>query len=118
MPYFGRRTLYLWGMSTMATTLFVIGVLNVWTERSNVGYAQAALAMFWNLVFDMTVGQLGWAIPAEVGSTRLRQKTICVARNSYYLTNIVAGILQPYFMNPTAWNLSGYTGNFYPNPFE
>ncbi|KAJ6004823.1 general substrate transporter [Penicillium herquei] len=113
MPYFGRRTLYLWGMFTMTLLLFIIGILNIWTTRPTVGYTQAALAMFWNLIFDMTVGQLGWSIPAEIGSTRLRQKTICLARNAYYLMNIVAGVLQQYFMNPTAWNLSGYTGFFW-----
>lgn len=113
MPYFGRRTLYLWGMATMTAILMVIGILNVWTKRTSVGWTQAVLAMVWNLIFDMTVGQLGWAIPAEVGSTRLRTKTICLARNSYYLVNIVAGVLQPNFMNPTAWNLSGYTGFFW-----
>ncbi|KXT02575.1 hypothetical protein AC578_10694 [Pseudocercospora eumusae] len=113
MPYFGRRTLYLWGMSTMATILILIGILNVWTDRTSVGYAQAVLAMLWNLVFDMTVGQLGWALPAEIGSTRVRQKTICTARNAYYLVNIVAKVIQPYFMNPTAWNCKGYTGFFW-----
>lgn len=113
MPYFGRRTLYTWGMFAMATVLVVIGILNVWTTRTAVGFTQAGLAIFWNLLFNMTVGQLGWAIPAEIGSTRLRQKTICVARSAYYLVNIVAGVLEPYFMNPTAWNASGYTGFFW-----
>lgn len=100
-------------MFCMSIVLIIIGILNVWTERSSVGFTQAGLAMFWNLLFDMTVGQLGWAIPAEIGSTRLRQKTICLARNAYYLVNIVAGVLQPYFMNPSAWNLRGYTGFFW-----
>jgi MFS transporter, SP family, general alpha glucoside:H+ symporter len=56
---------------------------------------------------------VGWALPAEVGSTRLRQKTIVLARNSYYLVNVVSNVLQPYFMNPTQWNLKGYTGFFW-----
>ena len=94
----------------MTCILFLIGILNVWKERSSVLYAQAGLTMFWTLVFGLTVGQLGWSMPAEVGSTRLRQKTVCVARNTYYLVNIVAGVIQPYMMNPTAWNLNGYTG--------
>ncbi|VUC26004.1 unnamed protein product [Clonostachys rosea] len=113
MPYFGRRFLYISGMASMSIVLVTIGILNVWRSRTSVIYAQAGLAMFWNLLFDMTVGQLGWAIPAEIGSTRLRQKTICLARVSYYLVNIVAGVLQPYFMNPSAWNLRGYTGFFW-----
>lgn len=45
-----------------------------------------------------------------MGSTRLRQKTICLARNASNLTGVVAGTLQQYVMNPQAWNLKGYTG--------
>lgn len=61
-------------------------------------------------IFQLSAGQLGWALPAEVGSTRLRQKTICLARNAYYIVSVIAGVLQPYFMNPKAWNLRGYAG--------
>ncbi|RDW65139.1 hypothetical protein BP6252_10790 [Coleophoma cylindrospora] len=112
-PNFGRRITYLWGMSAMAFVLYLIGILNVWSGITSVVYTQAVLAILWLFFFDLSVGQLGWSLPAEVGSTRLRQKTICLARNSYYLVNIVAGVLQPYFMNPTAWNLRGYTGFFW-----
>lgn len=64
----------------------------------------------WTFVFQLTAGQLGWSIMAEVGSTRLRQKTICVARNSYYVASILSQVVQPYFMNPRELNLRGYTG--------
>lgn len=52
--------------------------------------AQAVLALIWTFVFQLSSGQLGWAIPAEIGSTRLRQKTICLARNAYTIANIVS----------------------------
>ena len=110
MPYFGRRTIYLWGMFTMAFILFTIGVLNVKTANHGVGMSQAVLTLAWTFVFQLSVGQLGWALPAEMGSTRLRQKTVCLARNSYYIISVIAGVLEPYFMNPTQWNLKGYTG--------
>ncbi|BEJ10579.1 hypothetical protein CspHIS471_0100010 [Cutaneotrichosporon sp. HIS471] len=110
MPYFGRRPIYLWGMFTMSMILFVIGILNVWTQKSSVGMTQAVLTLAWTFVFQLSAGQLGWALPAEVGSTRLRQKTVCLARNAYYIVSVISGVLQPYFMNPTQWNLKGYTG--------
>ncbi|KAK7417645.1 hypothetical protein QQX98_004466 [Neonectria punicea] len=110
MPYFGRRTAYLWGMFAMSTILFIIGILNTKTSNDNVALAQASLTLVWTFVFQLSAGQLGWALPAELSSTRLRQKTICLARNSYAIVGIVAGVLQPYFMNPTKWNLKGYTG--------
>ncbi|KAK2602026.1 hypothetical protein QQS21_004453 [Conoideocrella luteorostrata] len=113
MPYFGRRKIYLCGIFTMAMILFTIGVLNVWTKQDGFGLTQAALTLVWTFVFQLSAGQLGWAVPAEVGSTRLRQKTICLARNSYYVISVISQVLQPYFMNPEQWNLKGYTGFFW-----
>ncbi|KAH7417731.1 general substrate transporter [Cadophora sp. MPI-SDFR-AT-0126] len=110
MPYFGRRTIYLTGMFAMACTLYVIGILNTKTSISGVGMSQAVLTLVWTFMFQLSVGQLGWALPAEMGSTRLRQKTIVLARNSYYVISVISNVLQPYFMNPTEWNLRGYTG--------
>ncbi|KAG4416269.1 hypothetical protein IFR04_010615 [Cadophora malorum] len=110
MPYFGRRTIYLCGMFGMACTLYVIGILNTKTSISGVGMSQAVLTLVWTFMFQLSVGQLGWALPAEMGSTRLRQKTIVLARNSYYVISVISNVLQPYFMNPTEWNLRGYTG--------
>ncbi|KAG9252440.1 maltose permease MAL31 [Emericellopsis atlantica] len=110
MPYVGRRTTYFFGMGTLCAILTIIGVLNVWTDKGNVDMVQAVLTLVWTFVFQLSIGQLGWAIPAEIGSTRLRQKTICLARNSYYIVAVISQVIQPYFMNPGELNLSGYTG--------
>lgn len=110
MPYLGRRVIYLWGMLSMTIILFIIGILNIKTSTDGIGITQAVLTLCWTFVFQLSVGQLGWALPAEVGSTRLRQKTICLARNSYYVIGVIANILEPYFMNPTQWDMKGYTG--------
>jgi SP family general alpha glucoside:H+ symporter-like MFS transporter len=111
MPRFGRRTIYVCGTFTMGTLLYIIGLLNIWSDKSRrVGLSQSILAPVWKFCFQLSAGQLGWAIPAEVGSTRLRQKTIVLARNAYYITLVIANVFQPYMINPTAWGLSGYTG--------
>jgi SP family general alpha glucoside:H+ symporter-like MFS transporter len=108
MPYVGRRTIFLWGTAGLTTCLLLIGILNVWTEHKSVALAQAVLCLVWTFIFEATLGQLGWSYPAEISSTRLRQKTICVARNFTEVCNIVVGVLQQYMMNPTAWNVKGY----------
>ncbi|KAK7450369.1 hypothetical protein CaCOL14_003202 [Colletotrichum acutatum] len=115
MPYFGRRRIYLWGMFSMSTILFIIGILDRIGRLPNapsspIGWIQACLTLVWTFIFQLSVGQLGWAIPAEVGSTRLRQKTICVARSTYYVTNLLANAFQPFFINPNALDLKGTTG--------
>jgi SP family general alpha glucoside:H+ symporter-like MFS transporter len=113
MPYFGRRTIYLWGTFGMTVILFLIGILNIRTSEHSFTLAQAVLTLLWTFVFQLTVGQLAWALPAEIGSTRLRQKTVVIGRNAYYLVSVVASVLEPYFVNPTAWNLKGYTSFFW-----
>jgi MFS transporter, SP family, general alpha glucoside:H+ symporter len=64
----------------MVTTLFIIGILNTKVEEYDIALTQAIMTLVWKVFFQLSVGQLGWAIPAEVGSTRLRQKTIVLAR--------------------------------------
>lgn len=107
MRYFGRRVLYLTGMSGMSVWLFIIGALATNTHNPAVKWVQSILCVIWLLTFSLTVGPVGWAIPAEVSSTRLRSKTVVLARTSYYVAQIVANVIQPYMMNPSAWNWKG-----------
>jgi SP family general alpha glucoside:H+ symporter-like MFS transporter len=56
---------------------------------------------------------LAYAIVGEVSSTRLRAKSVGLARNVYNITKIVAGLLATYQINPTAWNWKGKAGFFW-----
>lgn len=97
MPRFGRRTIYVAGMAGMCVVLLLIGILSPWTGKlAGIGLTQACLTLLWTFMFQLSAGQLGWALPAEMGSTRLRQKTICLARNASNLTGVVSGTLQQY----------------------
>lgn len=85
----------------MSLELILIGILNVWTHKTSVAWTQAILTLIWTFTFQLSAGQLGWALPAELGSTRLRQKTIVLARNTYYICGVVGGTLENYMINPT-----------------
>ncbi|POS85593.1 hypothetical protein EPUL_002818 [Erysiphe pulchra] len=113
LPYFGRRKIYMCGMGSMTAILFLIGFLSFAGFIKSVAIIQASLTLLWVFVYHSSVGQLSWAIPAEIGSTRLRQKTVCIGRISFYLANIFSKIVEPYFMNPTKLNLKGYVGFFW-----
>lgn len=118
MPRFGRRTIYLCGSAAMFTLLYIIGILTSWKNVGQVAEAQAYMTLVWKFTYQLSAGQMGWAIPAEVGSTRVRQKTIVFARNAYYILYVIGNVLQPYFMNPAAWNVGARTGksSFWPFP--
>lgn len=112
MKRLGRRPMYLSGMGLMSVYLFVIGFLTL-SKHKNVLWAQSALCIVWLFTFSMTVGPMGWSISPEVSSARLRSKTICLARNTYYIAVLAANVTEPYMMNPLGWNWRGETGFFW-----
>lgn len=59
------------------------------------------------------MGPICYAIVAEIPSTRLRQKTVVLARNFYNLASIVGNVLTPRMLNPGAWNWGAKAGFFY-----
>lgn len=46
-------------MGAMATELCLIGILNPWTDRKSVAWAQAILTLVWTFTFQLSAGQLG-----------------------------------------------------------
>lgn len=104
---FGRRTLYLWGEACLAIILLIVGIVSVSTESGAGLWLQAGFTMFWLFVYSLTVGPIAYAIVAETSAMRLRAQTVCLARNTYQVVNIISGILVPYMMNPTEWNWKG-----------
>jgi hypothetical protein len=97
----------------MFVILMVIGGLGIPGLSSNIGWATGALILILTFVYDLTVGPVCYSLVAELPSTRLRIKTVVLARNVYNVFGIVIGTLQPRFMNPTAWNWRGKTAFFW-----
>ena len=69
--------------------------------------AQSVTLLVWFFGYGWSVGPLPYVIAPEVGSAQLRQKTISLARDSYYLIVIINSVAAPYVFNPTAGNLKG-----------
>lgn len=104
IPRVGRRTLYLWGDVGMVIILVVIGGMGI-INKENIGaqWGIGALLLIFACVYNITVGPVCYAIVAEIPSTRLRQKTVVLARNFYNLASCVGNILTPRMLNPSAW---------------
>ena len=113
MPHIGRRTLYLYGQYMMLVILILIGGLSIPATSSALGYASGALILVYTFVYDLTVGPVCYSLVAEIPSTRLRIKTVVLARNLYNLGGIFVNIIQPRMLNPTAWNWKGKTAFFW-----
>ena len=107
---FGRRTIWLYGFGMLLACLWLIGILAcVPNQTKGIVYGQAALCLVWLGSYSMSVGPIVYTIVAEIGATRLRTQTVVLGRSTYYLGNIIGGVLQPKFMSPTAWNAKGKT---------
>jgi SP family general alpha glucoside:H+ symporter-like MFS transporter len=113
ITHFGRRTLYVSGQGILFAVQFTIGIINCSSSATGAVWAQAGICIFWLLVYSLTVGPIAYAIVSETSSVRLRSMSVSLARVSYQIINVVSQVLEPYFMNPTAWNASGKTGFFW-----
>jgi SP family general alpha glucoside:H+ symporter-like MFS transporter len=114
MTQFGRRTLYLGGLSTLFVTLLTIGFVSLaGTHNTGASWATGSLLLVYTFFYDSTVGPVCYSLVSELSSTRLRAKTIVLSRNLYNIFSIVNGVIIPYMLNPTAWNWRGKAGFFW-----
>lgn len=91
MRRLGRRTLYVYGLLTLFAFLMVIGGLGVISrENQGAAWALGTLLMVYTLFYNFTVGPVCYAIVAEMPSTRLKIKTVVLARNVYNLVGHVS----------------------------
>ncbi|ABN67311.2 maltose permease [Scheffersomyces stipitis CBS 6054] len=107
---FGRRTIYVTGFAFLVLFLFLIGVLAKPAESNGtVKWVQCGLTMLWVSTYALTIGPLAFTISAEMSATRIRSQSVCLARNSYNLVNLISYIVEPYLINPGSANLRGKT---------
>ncbi|PWN34640.1 sugar transporter [Meira miltonrushii] len=104
MMWFGRRALYLVGEILMWFNLLAVGIVYCLGVTP---YATGGLLLLLVLIYSCTIGPCCYTLVAEIGSTRLRAKTVGIARIGYNVAGIVIASVSPYMLNPKAWNLGG-----------
>lgn len=117
MKPFGRRDIYFYGQCVLVLVMLIVGILGT-VDRSSekAQWAIGGLLMVFSLTYQFTVGPVCYSLVAEISSTRLRSKTVVLARNvcewnkkqSRGFTDapdniggIVVGFLNPYMLNST-----------------
>ncbi|CAI6096719.1 unnamed protein product [Clonostachys chloroleuca] len=106
----GRRRLYLCGLTSLFLILLTIGFMGIPAPITGVAWASGVLLMIFVAIYDLTIGPIGYCLVSEIPSSRLRIKTVILARNTYNIASICANFLNPPILNPTAWNLRGKGG--------
>ncbi|KAG6001639.1 hypothetical protein E4U21_003994 [Claviceps maximensis] len=114
MSHFGRRTLYLGGQTFMCVLLLAIGCTS-FAGRSNAGaqWAIGSMLLVYTFTYDATVGPVCYSLVAELTSTRLRTKSVILARNAYNIVGIITNVITPRMLNPSAWNWGAKAGFFW-----
>lgn len=110
---FGRRPIFITGFCILVFCLYLVGILACVPQSKGIKYFQASLCLIWLGAYSLTVGPIVYTIVAEIGATRLRSKTVVLGRSTYYVGNIIGGVMEPYMINPTQWNWKGKTAFFW-----
>ncbi|OAA65551.1 Sugar/inositol transporter [Niveomyces insectorum RCEF 264] len=111
---FGRRTLYVWGLAALSACMLVVGIVAAAGGNGNTSsYTQAGFVLAWLFIYYITVGPVCYAIVSETSATRLRSKSVCLARIAYYLSQIAGNVIEPELVNPTQANWHGKAGFFW-----
>ncbi|KAL6409281.1 Maltose permease MAL31 [Ilyonectria robusta] len=114
MSRFGRRTIYLVGMGSLFVVLLVVGALGfVDQSNSSVGWAIGSLLVFYTFLYDMAIGPICYTVVAEIPSTRLKAKTIVLARNFNNMAGLVNNTLMPRMLGRNSWNWGAKSGLFW-----
>lgn len=114
MTYFGRRLLYLAGLSSMFVVLMTIGLLGLASEsNSGASWAVGALIILMIFLFQLSLGPICYTIFAEIPSTRLRIKTVVIARASYNSAVFINNAIMPKIVGKNDWNWGAKGGFFW-----
>ncbi|EAT84252.1 hypothetical protein SNOG_07976 [Parastagonospora nodorum SN15] len=112
MQHLGRRTIHFSGACTLFVILIIVGSCSfAGTQASN--WAIGGILILFVFVYDFTIGPVTYSIVSEMSSTRLKAKTIVLARAFYNISNIVVNVLTNYQLGDANWDWSSRTAFFW-----
>ncbi|KAF2268013.1 putative MFS maltose permease [Lojkania enalia] len=112
MSKLGRRTIHFSGACSLFTILIIVGSISFSGTTASL-WAIGAMLILFVFVYDFTIGPVTYSIVAEMSSTRLKSKTIVLARALYNTSNIVVNVLTNYQLGEAAWNWGAKTAFFW-----
>lgn len=83
------------------------------SKASSAKWGAGALVLVNYFVYSVTIGTLVYSLVPELSSSRLRTKSIILARNLYNIVGLVNGVLVPRMINSLAWNWGAKAAFFY-----
>jgi SP family general alpha glucoside:H+ symporter-like MFS transporter len=99
MSKIGRRKIHFSSLSFAGTNA------SVW--------AIAGMLIVFTFTYDFTVGPVTYSLVSELSSTRLKAKTIVLARAAYNASNIFVNVMTNYQLSSAAWDWGARTAFFW-----
>ncbi|KAI1644916.1 sugar transporter [Daldinia loculata] len=102
----GRKTLVFWGMIVMFILLLITGFMGIHNPPSTAeAWTAGTMVILLSATSNFSIGPVVYTIVSEIPSTRLRAKSIILARNAYNAINIAfINIVSYRQINPAEWN--------------
>ena len=100
-------------MGAIAFAVGGLGIPQSISSSSALAWTIGALLLVSVFVFDVTVAPVAYSLVSEIPSSILRSKAVVIARFSYAALNIVANVITPYQLNPSAWGWGARSGFFW-----
>jgi hypothetical protein len=88
-----------------------VPTLSIPADKS--GITVGTLLMVFTLAYNCTVGPVTYSLVSELPSTRLKSKTINMARACYLLVGLLNGAITPMMLNPQSLNWGAKTAWFW-----
>ncbi|CAI4050624.1 hypothetical protein SKDZ_14G3960 [Saccharomyces kudriavzevii ZP591] len=110
--YLGRFDLYTLGLAFQAIMFFIIGGLGC-SDTHGAKMGSGALLMIVAFFYNLGIAPVVFCLVSEIPSSRLRTKTIILARNAYNVISIVVTVLIMYQLNSEKWNWGAKSGFFW-----
>ncbi|KAH7309712.1 general substrate transporter [Stachybotrys elegans] len=112
MTWFGRRRIHFSGLCGQLLILVIVGSISFAMSNTSV-WATAGMLILFTFVYDFAVGPVTYCLVSELSSTRLKAKTIVMARAGYNLSNIFVNVMTNYQLSSAAWNWGSRTAYFW-----
>jgi SP family general alpha glucoside:H+ symporter-like MFS transporter len=103
MAKIGRRKIHFGGLCCQFLLLVIVGSLSFAETNASVWVIAGMLIVF-TFTYDFTVGPVTYSLVSELSSTRLKAKTIVLARAAYNAINIFVNVMTNYQLSSSAWN--------------
>ncbi|KAI1398058.1 sugar transporter [Hypoxylon fuscum] len=102
----GRKTLVFGGMIVMFILLIITGFMGIHDPPSTTeAWTAGTMVLLLSATANFSIGPVVYTIVSEIPSTRLRAKSIILARNAYNAINIAfINVVSYRQLNPAEWN--------------